>query len=279
MKKIKLLKLFKSLSVLNLSILFFATSCSTSSDNSQITSLNESINNANVKAIANLFNLDLKSELSKQKIKDWSDFSKKINSINYNNENSKKEFSDLVSNNWMLYFANHGLYKINQFGNSNQKWFLYNQTENVKHSDLFLHSIGLLKISNEKLASKHSHVTFPNRTIYGFSFYTGISKTSTISNQTNLPFIFIVFDKLIYKIYLENNQIKLDERILYLHPQSLSGIFINRERSFDDTYIDEFKKYFDLKDNQITKDLLNNYENDFLNKNGIPANVYITVLN
>ncbi|EIE40246.1 hypothetical protein [Mycoplasmopsis canis] len=196
----------------------------------------------------------------------WSDFIDEFSKLSISSSNYLKDFETLINKNWALFISNLDYFVFKQIPNN--KWFLHKENENAKYSDLYKHSIGLIKIENESVP--HSHIKFPDK-IGGARSFKSFSDVSNkfISAKTGNASVYASLGRVIIQIEKQGEKIHLLPNLLY---------FVNETGAYDgpingelwDTVIevlnitsDGFTETLGVIIDKSTKEI------------GYPANVYI----
>lgn len=193
-------------------------SCSLNNNNDQDRNQNILTSKNVINITAKLGISDINASINNPNLK-WNDFLTKFNSILFTDPSYETKLSNVINENWALFISNLDYFAYYKYPTT--KWFMYKEKENAKYSDLYKHSIGLIKIDNESIP--HSHIKQVDK-IIGFKSFSDISDAFT-SNITNNTRIYVSFGRVIMQIEKEGTKVKILPQFLYFinEPGAYSG--------------------------------------------------------
>ncbi|MBN4083501.1 hypothetical protein JXZ92_01530 [Mycoplasma sp. CSL10137] len=164
---------------------------------------NDSKKHDDVIKVSKLLNIDLNSEENQL---DWVEFKEQYSKIQFDESKS----SEFLSKNWITFLAN-----LNQFysrpypdNSENKGWYLFPNTNAGKHSQLYIHVIGV--DPKETLLQSHKHISLPDFDTKLNSKLTQFSKESMFdSNERDSQAIFLTKRRTVIKISKSKGKIKV----------------------------------------------------------------------
>ncbi|WBP84319.1 hypothetical protein [Mycoplasmopsis edwardii] len=258
-------KLLWSLSSFIAAPIVFVTSCS--NEKQEVKGKDENLEqDTNVKMVLKAFDIaDFNVTVNQNNLK-WSEFKDEFNKLDISSPSYNKEFQKLLQKNWALLIANAKLFNVAQIPNN--KWYLHPESENAAYNPLYKHSIGLVKIQDEK-AVQHAHITFPS-TVKVFTLASGVSKPFTSEKDGNKS-VYVSFNKMLFRLYLVDRKINVDSEILYfLNATNVTPRAISSEQDFL-----IIQRYINPKPSDITQTLLTEFTDKFIYEIGVPARAYL----
>ncbi|MCU4706976.1 hypothetical protein [Mycoplasma sp. CSL7503-lung] len=172
-------------------------------DDQKPKNFNDSKKQDDVIKISKLFNIDLSSE---EEQLNWDEFKEEYLKIQFD-ENKSSEF---LSKNWITFIANLTQFYSRPYpvDSENKGWYLFPNTTSGKHSQLYIHVIGV--DPRETLLQSHKHITLPDFDTKLNSKLTQFSEEPMAdSNNQEDQTIFITKRRTVLKVSKSNGKIKI----------------------------------------------------------------------